>query len=71
MRGLIASKWEECDRGPALLVRWKYEQNDNREEPSPSRENGKNTTRREHTLPPCRVNRRPTGQGGASPSPSN
>jgi len=58
-------------RGPALLVRWKYEQNDDREEPSPLCENGKNTMRREHTLPPCHVNRRPTGWEGASPSPSN
>src|SRR6266540_2001463 len=70
MRGLVASKWEECDGLPFLSGGNMNKMMTGRS-PSPSRENEKNTTRREHTLPPRRVNRRPTGQGGASPSLSH
>src|SRR6266545_1108106 len=70
MRGLIASKWEECDGLPFLSGGNMNKMTTGRS-PSLSHENEKNTTRREHTLPPHHVNRRPTGWGGASPSPSH
>src|SRR6266511_3199881 len=70
MRGLVASKWEECDGLPFLLGGNMNKMTTGRS-PSPSRENEKNTMRREHTLPPRHVNRRPTGRGGASPFPSH
>src|SRR6266511_4244164 len=70
MRGLVVSKWEECDGLPFLSGGNMNKMTTGRSL-SPSRENEKNTTRREHTLPPRHVNRRPTGRGGASPSPSH